>query len=209
MSIIITLILGALGLVLAFYVFVWSMVILRILFQLFALPIIAALLTWWIWDNAWIGGIIGSIIVIFISINNGGIGWIFDNDGSDSSSSYSRRPSFSSSSSSTSYNSDNKQISSAAQACLNRAEEYKRQYETYFQKAEEALKYAETNEYYANDEANKASLYNDPSYLDKAREYRSWANQYANEAKSYFDKAENARRNAENEFNSAQAYSRS
>lgn len=179
------------------------MVLLRILFQLCFGPIIGALLTWWIWDNAWIGGIIGSGIVIYICIKHGGIGWIFDDD---SGSSRSMTHNLRSSTIAEYPDSRDTQFPAAVQTSLYNAEYYKQEYENYRQKAEEALQYAETNQSYADHEANQASLYDDPSHLDKEREYRSWATQYANEARSYFDKAEYYRRMAEDAYNQAQAY---
>lgn len=152
MSTIFTIILVILCLIAAFYIFVWSMVLLKILFRLLFVPIAGALLTWWIWDNAWIGGIIGSGIVIYICIKNEGIGWIFDDDDSSSS----RASNSVSRSSTTMEYPDNqeRQISPAVQASLNNAEYYKREYENYRQKAEEALRDSEINQSYADHEAN-------------------------------------------------------
>ena len=200
-----TIILVAIGLWIAFKVFVWGMVLLRILFQLCITPIILGALTWWIWNNKWIGIIAGGAIVIYICIKDGGIGWVFGDDDSGSSSSGSSVSSISSTGSRQMDSSDN-QISSVAQASLYDAEYYRREYENYRQKAEDALREAEINASYADHEANKASLYNDSSYLDKEREYRSWANQYANEAREHANKADYYYRLAEDAINTAKAY---
>ena len=205
MEVILTIILVAIGLWVAFKIFVWGMVLLRILFQLCITPIVLGALTWWIWDNKWIGIIIGGAIVLYLCIKDGGIGWIFDSDGSSSGSSVSSVSSVSNISSSR-MDSNDRQMSTAAQTNLNNAEYYKREYENYRQKAEEALREAEINSSYADSEANKASLYNDSSYRDKERQYRSWANQYANESKAYADKAEYYYRLAEDAINTAKAY---
>lgn len=96
-------------------------------------------------------------------------------------------------------------ISGDVQVSLANAEKYRNEYEYYRQKAESALRDAEINSTYADDEANKASLYDDPSYLDKEREYRSWAIQYRNEAKAYAEKAERYRQLAEDALDTARA----
>ena len=205
MEIIFTIVLVAIGLWIAFKIFVWGMVLLRILFQLCIIPIVLGALTWWIWDNKWIGIIIGGAIVIYLCIKDGGIGWVFGDEDDGSVSSGSSVSSISSNGSRQMDDGDS-QISSAAQASLYDAEYYRREYETYSRKAEEALREAEINTSYAEHEANKASLYNDSSYLDKEREYRSWANQYTNEARAYADKAEYFYRLAENAINEAKSY---
>lgn len=55
------------------------------------------------------------------------------------------------------------------------AESYKSNYEYYKQKAEERLSQARTYQSYANDCRNKASLNDDSSYNDQAREYEDRA----------------------------------
>ena len=88
MELIFGLILAALGLWIAFKLLVWALVALRIIFQLCVAPLIAGAITWWLWDNVWIGIGIGAAIVLFTTIKEGGIGWVFDNDSSSSSGSY-------------------------------------------------------------------------------------------------------------------------
>lgn len=84
----------------------------------------------------------------------------------------------------------NNGISMSIEARLNEVDDYTRKYNYYRQKAEEAMRNAQAYELRADDETNKASLYNEPSHLDKAREYSSWAERYTSEAISYAQEAE-------------------
>lgn len=201
MDIILGIIIAAIVIWIAIRLLAIGFVILRILFQLCIWPIILGALTWWLWDNAWIGIGIGAAIVIYISIKDGGIGWVFDADSSSGRRSSSRSPI--SSPSTTSYPVDDYDNVNLARHHSQQAEDYKNNYEYYLRKAKERFQQAQCYESYANDMRNKANLYNDSSYYDQEREYRDKAARENDEAQAFCQEAERFLRLANEEIHAA------
>ncbi len=188
MEVLVGIILAALGLWIAFKLLVWALVALRIIFQLCVAPLIAGAITWWLWDNVWIGVGIGAAIVLFITIKEGGLGWVFDNDSSSSSGSYTG--SRTSSVSAPDIPEYDRNASANRKYHLQVAESYQSNYEYNKQKAEERLRQAKTYMSEADYCRNKASLYDDTSYLDEARRYEEMAGREIDEAQSFCREAE-------------------
>lgn len=198
-------ILAALGLWLAIKIFVWAFTALIIIFQLCVIPLIGGAITWWLWDNMWIGVGIGAAIVLYITIKEGGIGWVFDGKSSSSYSTSARRNTPSSTVENNLAYDEN--ASSNKKHYLQEAESYKYEYDYYMKKGDERLSQANTYKLYANDYINKASLYNDTSYLDEARRYEEMAEREADEAQSFYREAERYLNLAKESIHAANMYS--
>lgn len=183
-----------------------ALVILRFVAVMLAVPAIAGGVTWWLWDNFWIGGVVGLIYPIWRTVKEGDLWWAWTDDSGSTSSSRSY-PSISRSSSS-SYPSSTTSSSAGmgneyvARKWQQEGDSHMSQYEYMKSQAENYKSNAEVEERDAdnyingyNPDAREAQncLQKAEYYYREARQCQQKANYHYQEAQKCYENARCAR----------------